>query len=184
MKIEPVKYDLNGHELVFRSAEEKDAEVMLPYLERVCGETRFLSREADECQGITLEGEAAFIRNHEKNDRTCLILAELDGEYIGNASFEPAGPSRRNAHRANIGIALYLDYMGKGIGKKLFALILETIRKCGFESAELSVIEGNARAIRLYQSFGFAEVGRIPKAHKYDDGTYADDIFMVKQLAE
>lgn len=49
-------------------------------------------------------------------------IAELDGEYVGNASFDVAGGSRRNYHRADIGIALYLDYTGMGIGKKLFAL--------------------------------------------------------------
>ena len=93
-----------------------------------------------------------------------------------------AGVSRRNFHRADIGIALYLDYTGMGIGKKLFALILDTIEKCGFESAELTVVEGNNHAIHMYESFGFVEVGRIPKANKYDDGTYAADIHMVKQF--
>lgn len=182
MRIEPKMYDLNGHKLVFRSAEKKDAQMLLPYLKRVCGETRFLLREADECKEMTIEQEEAFISSHTENEHACLILAELDGEYVGNASFDVAGRSRRNAHRADIGIALYLDYTGMGIGKKLFALILETIEMCGFESAELTVVEGNDRAIHMYESFGFKETGRIPKANKYDDGTYADDIFMVKAL--
>ena len=133
MKIEPRTYDLNGRSLVFRSAEKEDAEMLLPYLKRVCGETRFLLREADECKDMTIEQEEAFINSHVENEKACLILAELDGEYVGNASFDVAGGSRRNSHRADIGIALYLDYTGMGIGKRLFALILETIEKCGFE---------------------------------------------------
>lgn len=182
MKIEKRIYDINGHKLVFRSAEKEDAKVLIPYLKRVCGETRFLSCEADECNEMTIEQEENFINYHLENNKASLILAELDGKYIGNASFDVAGRSRRNAHRANIGIALYQEYIGKGIGKKLFAITLETIEKCGFESAELSVTEGNDRAIHMYESFGFKEVGRIPKANKYDDGTYADEIYMVKQL--
>ena len=182
MKIEPRTYDLNGRSLVFRSAEKEDAEMLLPYLKRVCGETRFLLREADECKDMTIEQEEAFINSHIENEKACLILAELDGEYVGNASFDVAGGSRRNFHRADIGIALYLDYTGMGIGKKLFALILETIERCGFETAELTVVEGNNRAIHMYESFGFVEVGRIPKANKYDDGTYAADIHMIKSL--
>ena len=180
MRIEKKEYKLNGHRLVFRSAEKEDAEMLLPYLKRVCGETRFLLREADECKEMTVEQEEAFIREHTESDHACLILAELDGEYVGNASFDVAGSSRRNAHRADIGIALYLDYTGMGIGKKLFGLILETIENSGFEAAELTVVEGNDRAIHMYESFGFVETGRIPKANKYDDGTYADDIFMVR----
>ena len=183
MIIETRTYDLNGHKLVFRSAEKNDAKMLLPYLKRVCGETRFLLREADECKEMTIEQEEAFICNHIESERACLVLAELDGEYIGNASFDVAGGSRRNSHRADIGIALYLDYTGMGIGKKLFALILETIENCGFEAAELTVVEGNNRAIHMYESFGFVEVGRIPKANKYDDGTYAAKIHMVKFLS-
>ena len=182
MRIDAKEYELKGHKLVFRSAEKEDAKMLLPYLKRVCGETRFLLREADECNDMTVEQEEAFINSHIENEKACLILAELDGEYVGNASFDVAGASRRNAHRADIGIALYLDYTGMGIGKKLFAFILENIEKCGFESAELTVVEGNDRAIHMYESFGFTETGRIPKANKYDDGTYADDIFMVKNL--
>lgn len=182
MKIEPITYDLNGHKLVLRSAEKEDAELLLPYLKRVCGETRFLVREADECKPLTIEQEEGFISSHAESERACLVLAELDGEYVGNASFDVAGRSRRTFHRASIGIALYQDYTGMGIGRKLFALILDTIEKCGFEAAELTVVEGNNRAIHLYESFGFVEVGRIPNANKYDDGTYASDIHMVKSL--
>lgn len=182
MRIEPRNYDLNGHTLVLRNAEKEDAKMLLPYLKRVCGETRFLLREADECKDMTVLQEEDFISSHTENDRACLILAELDGEYVGNASFDVAGRSRRNSHRADIGIALYLDYTGMGIGKRLFALILELIEQCGFEAAELTVVQGNDRAIHMYESFGFTETGRIPKANKYDDGTYADDIFMTKVL--
>ena len=37
MKIEPRTYGLNGRSLVFRSTEKEDAEMLLPYLKRVCG---------------------------------------------------------------------------------------------------------------------------------------------------
>ncbi|MEE1306166.1 MAG: GNAT family N-acetyltransferase [Agathobacter sp.] len=180
MRIETRNYNLNGHKLTFRNAEKEDAEMLLPYLKKICGETRFLSREADECKEMTIEQEESFIIGHLEDERACLILAELDGKHVGNASFHVAGGSRRAAHRANIGIALYQNYTGKGIGKKLFALILETIEQSRFEAAELIVTEGNNHAIHMYESFGFMETGRIPKANKYDDGTYAADIFMVK----
>lgn len=182
MRIESRKYELGEHILVLRSAEKEDAKMMLPYLKRVCGETRFLLREADECQELTIEQEENFITTHAENDRACLILAELDGKYVGNASFAVAGGSRRNFHRADLGIALYLEYTGMGIGKKLFSLLLDTVKECGYEAAELTVVEGNERAKHMYETFGFIETGRIPNANKYDDGTYADDIFMVKAL--
>lgn len=182
MRIEPKTINLNGHTLVLRTAEKEDAAMMLPYLKRVCSETRFLLREPDECGTMTIEAEEAFIASHLNSEKACLVLAEYDGQYAGNASFDVAGGSRRNAHRADIGIALYLEYTGLGIGRLLFAHILDTIKASGFEAAELTVVSGNDRAIHLYKSFGFEETGRIPNANKYDDGTYSDDIFMVKKL--
>lgn len=182
MRVETKTYDLKGHKLVIRCAEKDDAAVMIPYLKRVCGETRFLLREADECMDLTIEQEAGFINNHNESERACLLIAELDGEYVGNASFDTAGRSRRTFHRAEIGIALYLDYTGMGIGSLLFAELLDAIEKCDFEQAELTVVGGNERAIHMYRKFGFVECGRILNANKYDDGTYADDIKMVKIL--
>ncbi|MDO4483242.1 MAG: GNAT family N-acetyltransferase [Clostridia bacterium] len=135
MKIERIVCDLNGHTLVLRSAEKEDAQMLLPYLKRVCGETRFLLREADECGDMTLEQEESFIVSHMEDEKACLLLAELDGEYAGNASFHAAGASRRNAHRADLGIALYQAYTGMGIGRKLFSTLLDIVKQSGFESA-------------------------------------------------
>lgn len=182
MRAEQRTYNIKGHTLLLRSAEKEDAAVLLSYLKRVCGETRFLLREADECKDLTLKEEEEFIINHLDSDKACLVLAFLDGEHAGNASFDVAGVSRRNAHRADIGIALYLEYAGMGIGTKLMELILDIIKDCGFEQAELTVVSDNKGAIHLYEKFGFEECGRIPNANKYDDGTCSDDIRMIKML--
>lgn len=61
---------------------------------------------------------------------------------------------------------------------------LEFIKSQGYEQAELTVVGGNERAIHLYESFGFTEYGRLKNANKYDDGTYADDILMVKTFGQ
>lgn len=58
-------------------------------------------------------------------------------------------------------------------------VVLQKIKEQGFEQAELMVVGGNDRAYHLYESLGFKECGRIPKANKYDDGTYSDDVLMV-----
>ena len=64
----------------------------------------------------------------------------------------------------------------------MFGAMLEEIEKLGIEQAELIVIEHNDRAKHMYETFGFVETGRRPDANKYDDGTYADDILMVKKF--
>ncbi len=113
-----------------------------------------------------------------------LILAFVDGEYAGNCSFDGRTGSRREKHRAEIGIALLQKFTGFGLGKLMLERLIQRIKELGFEQAELNVVDGNKRAIRLYKSLGFRECGRIPNANKYDDGTYSDDIMMVLPLKQ
>lgn len=86
------------------------------------------------------------------------------------------------AHRAGIGIAIFQKYTGQGLGKLMLSVLTEEMRQIGFEQAELTVVENNVRARRLYESMGFVEYGRLHHANKYDDGTYSDDVFMILQL--
>ena len=111
-----------------------------------------------------------------------LILAFVDGEYAGNCSFNRPAPGRRADHRVDVGIALFERYTGAGLGRLMMKRLLEKAKEEGFEQAELTVVEGNDRALHLYESLGFKECGRIPNANRYDDGTYSDDIRMIIQF--
>lgn len=184
-------YPLGDMKLMLRSATEADAEMLQSYIKTVTGETRFLMCESDE-MNITAEDELEFIKAHLESPGEMLIVGFIvedeDNErrevYVGNCSFERVGGSRRYAHRAGIGIALYQKYTGLGIGKRMLRALLEEIKSQGYEQAELTVVGGNERAIHLYESFGFTEYGRLRNANKYDDGTYADDILMVKTFGQ
>ena len=60
--------------------------------------------------------------------------------------------------------------------------VVEVARELGFEQMELEVVVGNDRARHVYESLGFVPYGVRPHALKYKDGTYADEILMVKTL--
>jgi Acetyltransferases, including N-acetylases of ribosomal proteins len=171
-------YKLGDRDVVLRSAAADDAEMLSNYIKTVTGETRFLMCESDEME-ISAEDELVFINSHNESPDEMLIIGFLDGEYVGNCSFERVGGSRRYRHRAGIGIALYQKFTGLGLGRLMLGALLEEIKSQGYEQVELTVVGGNERALRLYESFGFKEYGRLPNANKYDDGTYAEDILMV-----
>lgn len=183
MVFEREEYELAGKTIVLRSAQEnaEEAQMLVDYLKTVCGETKFLLVNSDEVK-YTAEGEMSFIKDMNESEEKMLMLAFVDGVYAGNCSFTSRGSSRRARHRADIGIALFQEYTGFGLGRLMLEKLIHKIKEAGYEQVELTVVSGNDRAYHLYESLGFKECGRMPDASKYDDGTYSDDIYMVLKL--
>lgn len=64
---------------------------------------------------------------------------------------------------------------------KLTTLVAQDqAKKNGFEQIELGVFADNPRAIHVYEKAGFQKVGIQPRAFKLQDGSYVDEIEMVK----
>jgi len=59
---------------------------------------------------------------------------------------------------------------------------LRQAKENGFAQVELGVFEDNSRARHLYEKLGFQEQGRTLRAFRLKDGTYRDEIQMVKFL--
>ena len=47
---------------------------------------------------------------------------------------------------------------------------------------DLEVVAENEQARALYRKCGFAETGRRARALRFDDGTFHDEVLMVKML--
>ena len=125
------KYILNDKEVRLRSARLDEAQMLIDYLKIVTGETRFLMCEPNEIE-YTRSQEEQFIKSHNESKDALLILAFVDGEYVGNCSFESRSGSRRVSHRTGIGIALYQKYTGLGLGRIMLNVLLREIKKSGF----------------------------------------------------
>lgn len=173
--------DKNGRDILLRSAEEKDAEALLDYMKITAAETPFLLREPDEIS-LTIEQEQAFIKAKKDSENELLLIAEIEGRHIGNASLMSAGGFKRYRHRCEIAIALYQEYCGLGIGKEMLEMVLDIAKKAGYEQAELEVIANNKPAIALYEKLGFQKYGTFPDNMKYADGSYTDAYWMMKKL--
>lgn len=74
------------------------------------------------------------------------------------------------------------EYWGLGIGSALFEQFLALARQRSVEIVELAYMEGNERGRRLYEKFGFAPVGEVPRAYKLADGSYRSEVLMQKNL--
>ncbi|MBD5161985.1 MAG: GNAT family N-acetyltransferase [Oscillibacter sp.] len=171
----------NGRTYLLRLAEEGDAEMLLDYLKATSAETPYMIREPEEVR-TSVEEEVEFIRRNREDPRALHLLAFVDGVFAGSCSFAPKSERVRMRHRCNVGISLYRESWGMGVGTALMSEILAGARSAGYEQAELDVVSTNAPAVGLYQKLGFEVTGTIPRAFKYRDGSYADFLFMVKKL--
>lgn len=172
----------DGRTAILKSPCVDDAEKMLNYIKKSCGETDFLLRYPEEWN-ITVEQEEAWVNRLRSSSDTLGITCYVDGEVAGNCeiSFQSG---MKISHRATIAIAILKDYWNLGIGSAMFEELVAAAQKQGTEIMELEFIEGNECAKHLYEKFGFCVVSEKPNAIKLKDGTYLSEFYMQKYLCE
>lgn len=171
----------DGARLTIRSLEKEDAAAAIFCMRKAAGETHFLSREPEEC-GMTIAQEGAYIGKMNDSPREMLLGAFAGGELAGMANLSQAAPRARVRHRAQVGISLEKAFWGRGIGTAMMRELIDAAKAFGYEQIELEVVDKNERAAALYKKLGFECVGRLPRAMKYRDGSYADLLIMTLML--
>ena len=181
MKIEPREYELpSGKALLVRSVTAADAEVHIKFKCMTSGETHFMARYPEEC--VYSPETAASLAACEESPFD-FEVGVFDGEeQVGGVGVAQLRPHIKYRHRAVMGISVRKEYWGCGLGSYLMQLAIDQTRSNGFEQLELGVYSDNARAIHLYEKVGFERYGIQPRAFKLKDGTYRDEIIMVKML--
>jgi len=108
------------------------------------------------------------------------LVAVRDGALLGSAGLHPASPALRRRHVMSLGISVATAAQGQGVGSALIAALLDYADQWGqVLRLELSVYADNARAIALYQRFGFETEGRM-RAYALRAGQYVDTLAMAR----
>lgn len=172
----------DGTNAVLKTPETKDAEMQLESIKTSCGETVFLSRYAEDWDGVTAEKEAEWIRDVRESENTLVIACYIDGKIVGSCDITFKN-GIKTFHRATVGIAIRKKFWNNGIGSAMFAELIKAAKEHKeSEIVELEFIEGNSRAKALYEKFGFKTVCIKPNAFKLKDGTYQSKVYMQKYL--
>ena len=150
MKIKKREFNLNGHQLVLRTAKKEDAQNLLSHLKQFYAESKYLIKEPEEVQ-VTLEEEYDWIDEHLNSDNSLLIMAEVDGKYVGDASFEGTTLSRQK-HRVSLGIFILKDYTNMGIGTHLMETLIEEAKNMTDETIR-SVTDKTIEETQKYIDF-------------------------------
>lgn len=171
----------NGEKIIIRSATAEDALSLCQHRYVTSGETYFMARYPEECSFDIVDMEKKLI--HIKNsDSDFMITAFLDNEVIGDLGVTRVRNHMKYSHRAYMGISIQKQYCNMGLGSAMIEYAVKQAKANGFEQLELGVFEDNAEAIHIYEKFGFQKYGVQPRAFKLKDGTYRDEIIMVKIL--
>jgi ribosomal-protein-alanine N-acetyltransferase len=92
-------------------------------------------------------------------------VAVLEGEIV---CYGIVAMGAGEAHLLNLCVRENLR--GRGVGRQMLMLLLERARQAGMEAVFLEVRPSNPRAIALYESVGFRQVGLRPGYYQAESG--------------
>ena len=170
----------NGETAILCSPGPEDAAQMLENLKTTAAETDFMLRYPEECTMTTAQ-EVDFLQGIIASPNQLMILCEINGQIVGNCylSFQPFIKTR---HRGYVAMGIVKAHWNNGIGTAMFRELFDFAAKCRITQLELDVIEGNDRAMALYEKMGFRIAAEKPDAIRLKDGTMLSEFFMIKKL--
>jgi ribosomal protein S18 acetylase RimI-like enzyme len=160
--------------LAIRRAGAADAEAIWVILEPTirAGETYTLPR--------TIEKEEALA--YWFSPEHTVFVAEDDGEVVGSYYIR-TNQRGGGAHVCNCGYMTAAREAGRGVATAMCAHSLEYAKAQGYRAMQFNfVVSSNEGAIRLWEKFGFATVGRLPKAFLHPRLGYVDALVMFRPL--
>jgi L-amino acid N-acyltransferase YncA len=109
-------------------------------------------------------------------------VAEDDGRIVATALLQPNKPGLGD-HVANAGFMVDPSAAGRGVGRRLAEVVIGRARATGYEAMQFNaVVATNDRAVRLWRSLGFEEVGRVPGAFRHAREGAVDLLLMHRRL--
>jgi len=160
--------------MLIRAASDGDANAIWAIMEPIirAGETYCLPRDMEKGSAL------AYWISAERE----VFVADENGDIVGTYCLQ-ANQKGGGAHVANCGYMTAASAMGRGVARAMCAHSLERARVRGFRAMQFNfVISTNERAVRLWQSFDFEIVGRLPKAFLHPALGYVDAYVMYRHL--
>jgi len=136
------------------------------------GETYALDRDMSEAQAL-----AYWLGG----DRETYV-AEDEGAIVGTYYLR-ANQAGGGSHVCNCGYMTSAAATGRGIARAMCMHSIERARELGYRAMQFNfVVSTNTRAVALWQSLGFAVVGRLPQAFRHPALGDVDALVMFRKL--
>lgn len=110
------------------------------------------------------------------------LVCEEDGRIAGYAYAHRQ--AERAAYQWNAELSVYLDgaYTGRGLGKRLYGVLIELLRLQGVRTVYALVTVPNERSEGLHRRLGFRHMG-TQRSTGYKDGAWRDVAWFEKAIA-
>lgn len=114
------------------------------------------------------------------DDSSLHLLAVAEGAVIASAGIHLLAWTPRRRHVGGLGMSVAAAWQGRGVGSLLMKALLDWADNwMSLLRIELTVYTDNARAIALYERFGFVREG-THRAYAMRDGEYVDAYAMAR----
>ncbi|QEE27086.1 GNAT family N-acetyltransferase [Terriglobus albidus] len=111
-----------------------------------------------------------------------VFVAEDAGEILGTYYLR-ANQRGGGSHVCNCGYMTAAHATGRGIARTMCMHSKEQAKRSGFRAMQFNfVVSTNERAVELWQSLGFAMVGRLPRAFEHPSKGFVDALVMFAEL--
>ncbi|MBN8839650.1 MAG: GNAT family N-acetyltransferase [Sphingomonadales bacterium] len=115
-------------------------------------------------------------------DKETFVLEDDTGALLGTYYLR-ANQAGGGAHVANCGYMTGAAAAGRGVARAMCQHSIDHATARGFRAIQFNfVVSTNARAVKLWESFGFAIVGRLPGAFAHPAHGLVDALVMFRDL--
>jgi len=121
---------------------------------------------------VTIGAREEWFRKHTPDKRP-IFVHEVDGKIAAWISFESFYGRPAYDHTAEISIYVVPRHQGKGMGRQLLKNSIEITPELGIKTLLGFIFSHNEPSLRLFQSFGFRQWGRLPEIAEMDGTEYS-----------
>ena len=137
-----------------RRAKPSDAAAIVKHVQGIVAEpVRTAPLFPDEVVDVSTERD--LIEQYANSPRAIMLVAEDDGQIVGDLTLRAISPRRALEHVASLGMSVRASHRRRGIGKALLEEGIAWAKGVGITRLELYVFADNTPAIALYQAMGF-----------------------------
>ena len=158
-----------------RPITEDDVGAFARVVEAVAAEGRWIATEAP----VDLDAFEQRVRTSIADGHHMWVLEDDDGSVIGTLGLHP-GHARGVV---TLGMCILADARGRGGGRALMDAAIVWLIDSDMHKVELEVWPDNARAIALYERYGFEVEGLRRDHYRRHDGSLRSALLMARLLS-